>query len=228
MPEGLPAAFLAPYSMPEGSREPRHDEKRGSFRGSLRTRTPLRLAPVSESSHDAVSFPAIASRAMSSPLVAVVMGSKSDWETMAHAVTMLEELGVPHEVKVVSAHRTPDLLFTFAEGARARGIRVIVAGAGGAAHLPGMIAAKTTLPVLGVPVQSKALSGLDSLLSIVQMPGGIPVGTLAIGHAGAKNAGLLAAQILATTDEALAKKLDAYREAQRDAVLSDPDPRGTP
>jgi len=162
---------------------------------------------------------------MTTPLVAVVMGSQSDWDTMQHAVRKLEDLGVPHEVKVVSAHRTPDLLFAFAEGARARGLRVIVAGAGGAAHLPGMIAAKTTLPVLGVPVQSKALSGMDSLLSIVQMPAGIPVGTLAIGVAGAANAGLLAAQILATTSPELADKLEAFRASQRDAVLAIGDPR---
>ena len=165
---------------------------------------------------------------MTTPLVAVVMGSRSDWETMRHAVQKLEELGIPHEVQVVSAHRTPDLLFSFAEGARARGILVIVAGAGGAAHLPGMIAAKTTLPVLGVPVESKALSGMDSLLSIVQMPAGIPVGTLAIGVAGATNAGLLAAQILSTTSPEIAAKLEAFRTAQRDAVLAVGDPRTTP
>lgn len=164
-------------------------------------------------------------RAMAEPLVAVVMGSQSDWETMKHAVAKLEELGVPFETRVVSAHRTPDLLFSFAESARERGLRVIVAGAGGAAHLPGMIAAKTSLPVLGVPVESKALSGMDSLLSIVQMPAGIPVGTLAIGVAGATNAALLAAQILATTDPELAARLDAFRAAQRDAVLAIGDPR---
>ncbi len=144
---------------------------------------------------------------------------------MKHAVAKLEELGVPFETRVVSAHRTPDLLFSFAESARERGLRVIVAGAGGAAHLPGMIAAKTSLPVLGVPVESKALSGMDSLLSIVQMPAGIPVGTLAIGVAGATNAALLAAQILATTDPELAARLDAFRAAQRDAVLAIGDPR---
>src|SRR6187401_3296182 len=134
------------------------------------------------------------------PLVGVIMGSRSDWETLAHAATTLEELGVPHEVRVVSAHRTPDLLFEYAARAKERGIEVIIAGAGGAAHLPGMAAAKTTIPVLGVPVESKALHGMDSLLSIVQMPAGVPVGTLAIGVAGAKNAAILAAQILALHD----------------------------
>ena len=162
---------------------------------------------------------------MAEPLVAVVMGSQSDWETMRHAVEKLEELGISHEARVVSAHRTPDLLFEFASTARARGLRVLVAGAGGAAHLPGMIASKTTLPVLGVPVESKALSGLDSLLSIVQMPAGVPVGTLAIGVAGATNAALFAAQILATTDPALADRLEAMRAAQRDSVLAIGDPR---
>lgn len=162
---------------------------------------------------------------MAEPLVAVVMGSRSDWETMKHATAALDELGVPHEVRVVSAHRTPDLLVSFAKEARERGLRVIVAGAGGAAHLPGMIAAMTTLPVLGVPVQSKALSGLDSLLSIAQMPAGIPVGTLAIGVAGATNAGLLAAQILATTDASVATRLEAYRKKRTDDVLAHPDPR---
>jgi len=159
------------------------------------------------------------------PLVGVVMGSRSDWETMEHAAGVLTELGVPHEVRVVSAHRTPDLLFRYAEEAPARGIQVIVAGAGGAAHLPGMLAAKTRLPVLGVPVQSKALSGMDSLLSIAQMPAGIPVGTLAIGRAGAVNAGLLAAAVLALHDPALAAALDAYRARQTQSVLDHPDPR---
>lgn len=159
------------------------------------------------------------------PLVGVVMGSRSDWETMEHAASVLTELGVPHEVRVVSAHRTPDLLFKYAEEAPGRGIQVIVAGAGGAAHLPGMLAAKTRLPVLGVPVQSKALSGMDSLLSIAQMPAGIPVGTLAIGRAGAVNAGLLAASVLALHDSALASALDAYRARQTRAVLDHPDPR---
>lgn len=147
------------------------------------------------------------------------MGSSSDWETMKHACDILDELQVPYEKKVVSAHRTPDLMFEYAEAARGRGIQVIIAGAGGAAHLPGMVAAKTTLPVIGVPVQSRALNGLDSLLSIVQMPGGVPVATVAIGKAGATNAGLLAAQILSTNDETLAQKLDARREATKQAVL---------
>ena len=159
------------------------------------------------------------------PKVGVVMGSRSDWETMAHAAEVLAELGVPHEVRVVSAHRTPDLLFRYAEQAPARGIEVIVAGAGGAAHLPGMLAAKTRLPVFGVPVQSKALNGMDSLLSIAQMPAGIPVGTLAIGRAGAVNAGLLAAAVLALHDPALAVALDDYRARQTQAVLDRPDPR---
>jgi len=162
--------------------------------------------------------PAASLVASGDPRVGIVMGSRSDWETMQQAATRLDSLGVAHEVRVVSAHRTPDLLFEYAEQAAARGIRVIIAGAGGAAHLPGMLAAKTALPVLGVPVQSKALSGLDSLLSIVQMPGGVPVATLAIGEAGAKNAGILAAQILALSDDALAERLAAYRTAQTDAV----------
>lgn len=160
---------------------------------------------------------------MTEPLVGVVMGSRSDWPTMRHAVEMLEALGVPHEARVVSAHRTPDRMFAYAEGAAARGLRVIVAGAGGAAHLPGMIAAKTRLPVLGVPVLSKALSGRDSLLSIVQMPKGVPVGCLAIGEAGAANAGLLAAAILATTDAALAARLETWRRAQSEAVPETPE-----
>ena len=153
------------------------------------------------------------------PKVGVIMGSSSDWETMKHACDILEELQVPYEKRVVSAHRTPDLMFEYAETARNRGIHIIIAGAGGAAHLPGMVAAKTTLPVIGVPVQSKALNGLDSLLSIVQMPGGVPVATVAIGKAGATNAGLLAAQILSTTDEELATKLEARREATKEQVL---------
>lgn len=144
--------------------------------------------------------------------VGVIMGSKSDWETMKHACQSLERLGVPFEKKVVSAHRTPDLMFEYAESARERGIRVIIAGAGGAAHLPGMVAAKTTLPVIGVPVQSRALNGLDSLLSIVQMPGGVPVATVAIGTSGATNAGLLAAQILAITDAELADRIETLRQ----------------
>ncbi len=153
------------------------------------------------------------------------MGSKSDWQTMAPAEDQLKGLGVNCEVRVVSAHRTPDLLVEYAKSARSRGLQVIIAGAGGAAHLPGMVAAQTTLPVLGVPVQSKALSGLDSLLSIVQMPGGIPVGTLAIGQAGAKNAGLLAASILALHDTELAARLEAFRAEQTQNVLNVPDPR---
>ncbi|MGA2654538.1 MAG: 5-(carboxyamino)imidazole ribonucleotide mutase, partial [Gammaproteobacteria bacterium] len=153
------------------------------------------------------------------PLVSVVMGSHSDWETLKQATEILESLQIPHEAQVISAHRTPDLLFEFAEHAKSRGIQVIIAGAGGAAHLPGMIAAKTPLPVLGVPVQSHALNGLDSLLSIVQMPAGIPVGTLAIGKAGAKNAALLAASILALQSQDIAKALDEFRSKQTQLVL---------
>ena len=162
------------------------------------------------------------------PLVGVVMGSRSDWETMQHAVARLEQLGVPCEVQVVSAHRTPDKLFDYADSANARGLRVIIAGAGGAAHLPGMLAAKTTVPVLGVPVQSRALNGLDSLLSIVQMPAGVPVATFAIGAAGAANAGLFAAGILALDDKRIAAALAAFRREQTDAVLESPDPRTAP
>jgi 5-(carboxyamino)imidazole ribonucleotide mutase len=158
------------------------------------------------------------------PIVGVIMGSKSDWATMTHTADTLEELGIPYETRVVSAHRTPDLLYEYAESAAARGLKTIIAGAGGAAHLPGMTAAKTRLPVLGVPIQSKTLSGLDSLLSIVQMPAGIPVGTVAIGRAGAINAALLAAAILATADERLAAALTAYRERQSERVLQEPDP----
>lgn len=161
------------------------------------------------------------SNASASPRVAVIMGSKSDWDTMRKASEMLDQFGVAHECRVVSAHRTPDLLFEFAEQAEARGIQVIIAGAGGAAHLPGMAAAKTTLPVLGVPVKSRALSGVDSMLSIVQMPKGVPVGTLAIGDAGAANAGLLAAQILALHDKELSEKLKAYRESERRRVMGE-------
>ncbi|MEO5813142.1 MAG: 5-(carboxyamino)imidazole ribonucleotide mutase [Rhodanobacter sp.] len=160
-----------------------------------------------------------------SPRVGVVMGSRSDWETMQHAAAVLTQLGVTHEVRVVSAHRTPDLLFSYAEQAATRGIQVIIAGAGGAAHLPGMLAAKTPLPVFGVPMQSRALSGMDSLLSIAQMPAGVPVGTLAIGNAGAVNAGLLAAAVLALHDAALATALSAWREQQTQSVLAQPDPR---
>jgi 5-(carboxyamino)imidazole ribonucleotide mutase len=154
-------------------------------------------------------------------LVGVVMGSTSDWETMRHAVDTLRALGVPHESRVVSAHRTPDLLFTYASEAEGRGLEVIIAGAGGAAHLPGMLAAKTVVPILGVPVESKVLRGVDSLLSIVQMPGGIPVGTLAIGKAGAINAALLAAAIVSTRRPELRRALHAFRQAQTDKVLAD-------
>nr|WP_273127918.1 5-(carboxyamino)imidazole ribonucleotide mutase [Bacillus weihaiensis] len=156
-------------------------------------------------------------------VVGVIMGSTSDWETMKHACDILDELGVPYEKKVVSAHRTPDYMFEYAKNARNRGIKVIIAGAGGAAHLPGMVAAKTTLPVIGVPVQSKALNGLDSLLSIVQMPGGVPVATVAIGKAGATNAGLLAAQILSVEDSTLADSLTTRREEVRTKVLESSD-----
>ena len=155
------------------------------------------------------------------PLVGVIMGSKSDWETMRHASEILTQFGVPHECRVVSAHRTPDLMCVYSKSAEARGLEVLIAGAGGAAHLPGMVASLTVLPVLGVPVQSKALNGLDSLLSIVQMPGGIPVGTLAIGEAGAKNAGLLAVRILATSRPDLRVKLQEFQQSQCDKVLGD-------
>jgi 5-(carboxyamino)imidazole ribonucleotide mutase len=162
---------------------------------------------------------------MAQPLVGVIMGSRSDWDTLSAAAETLEKLGVPFEVKVVSAHRTPDLLFEYAAGAEERGLEVIIAGAGGAAHLPGMTAAKTTLPVLGVPVESKALSGLDSLLSIVQMPAGVPVGTLAIGTAGAVNAALLAAAIVANRHPEVRQALKRHRQEQTAAVLGQPDPR---
>ncbi|OZI11013.1 5-(carboxyamino)imidazole ribonucleotide mutase [Bacillus sp. FJAT-42315] len=158
--------------------------------------------------------------------VGVIMGSTSDWDTMKHACDMLDELQVSYEKKVVSAHRTPDLMFDYAEKARERGIKVIIAGAGGAAHLPGMVASKTTLPVIGVPVQSKALNGLDSLLSIVQMPGGVPVATVAIGKAGATNAGLLAAEILSITNEELADRLQKRRDALRETVMESSDQLG--
>lgn len=158
-------------------------------------------------------------------LVGIIMGSQSDWETMQYASETLESLGIAHEVKVISAHRTPDLLQEYAESAIDRGLQVVIAGAGGAAHLPGMTAAKTRLPVLGVPVESKALKGMDSLLSIVQMPAGVPVGSMAIGKAGAINAALLAAAILATHDDELAVALDAYRKEQTDTVLANGDPR---
>jgi len=157
--------------------------------------------------------------------VGIIMGSRSDWETMRHATETLDELGVSYEVKVVSAHRTPDLLFEYAGSAVERGLKVIIAGAGGAAHLPGMTASKTRVPVLGVPVQSKALNGMDSLLSIAQMPAGIPVGSMAIGRAGAINAALLAAAILANEDAAIAEALDDFRQNQTDRVLGDSDPR---
>ena len=159
-----------------------------------------------------------------SALVGVIMGSKSDWPTMKNATEILEELGVSYEVKVVSAHRTPDLMFEYAEKAEARGLKVIIAGAGGSAHLPGMVASKTVVPVLGVPVQSKALSGQDSLLSIVQMPGGIPVGTLAIGNSGAKNAGILAAQIIGNHDQTVRDRVCKFRSDQTQNVLNNPNP----
>ncbi|MFC0678894.1 5-(carboxyamino)imidazole ribonucleotide mutase [Lysobacter korlensis] len=159
------------------------------------------------------------------PLVGIVMGSRSDWETMQHAAAKLESLGVPHEVRVVSAHRTPDVLFDYASTAAERGLRAIIAGAGGAAHLPGMLAAKTAVPVLGVPVQSRALNGLDSLLSIVQMPAGIPVATFAIGNAGAANAALFAAAMLAPQHPQIGAALDAFRQRQTDEVCNNDDPR---
>jgi 5-(carboxyamino)imidazole ribonucleotide mutase len=160
---------------------------------------------------------------MGAPLVGIIMGSKTDWETMRHAAETLDELGVAHETKVVSAHRTPQRLYDYAGSAKKRGLKVIIAGAGGAAHLPGMAASMTALPVLGVPVESKTLKGLDSLLSIVQMPAGVPVGTLAIGKAGAINAALLAAAMLASTDDALAGRLEQWREAQTGSVAERPE-----
>lgn len=160
--------------------------------------------------------------------VGIIMGSRSDWPTLSHAATLLEELQIPHEARIVSAHRTPERLATYAKAARSRGVQVIIAGAGGAAHLPGMCAAFTTLPVLGVPIESAALKGLDSLLSIVQMPPGVPVGTLAIGRAGAINAALLAAAILALGDPALGRRLDAWRAAQTAAVPESPDAGAVP
>ena len=164
-------------------------------------------------------------RPLTAPLVGIVMGSRSDWETMQHAAQKLEALGVPHEVRVVSAHRTPDVLFEYAATAQARGLRAIIAGAGGAAHLPGMLAAKTAVPVLGVPVQSKALNGMDSLLSIVQMPAGIPVATFAIGNAGAANAALFAAAMLGGEHAMIAEALAAFRARQTDEVMANDDPR---
>ena len=160
---------------------------------------------------------------MTQPVIGIIMGSKSDWETMSHAAATLDELGVPHETRIVSAHRTPQRLYDYAQSARDRGLKAIIAGAGGAAHLPGMTASMTWLPVLGVPVESHALKGMDSLLSIVQMPAGVPVGTLAIGRAGAINAALLAAAMLATTDEELARRLQAWREAQTGSVAESPE-----
>jgi 5-(carboxyamino)imidazole ribonucleotide mutase len=160
---------------------------------------------------------------MAEPQVGIIMGSSSDWETMRHAADTLEQLGIEHESKVVSAHRTPQRLYHYAGSARQRGLKVVIAGAGGAAHLPGMTASMTSLPVLGVPIESQALKGMDSLLSIVQMPAGIPVGTLAIGKAGAINAALLAAAILATTDEALGQRLEAWRERQTGSVAEAPE-----
>ena len=160
---------------------------------------------------------------MTQPVIGIIMGSKSDWETMRHAADTLDELGVPHETRIVSAHRTPQRLYDYAGSARGRGLKAIIAGAGGAAHLPGMTASMTALPVLGVPVESQALKGMDSLLSIVQMPAGVPVGTVAIGRAGAINAALLAAAMLATTDEALAGRLQSWREAQTGSVADSPE-----
>lgn len=157
------------------------------------------------------------------PLVGIIMGSQSDWPTLRHAAEVLEDFGVAHEIRIVSAHRTPERLYEYAKSAKERGLKVIVAGAGGAAHLPGMVASLSPLPVLGVPVESRSLKGLDSLLSIVQMPAGVPVGTLAIGAAGAKNAGLLAVSILALQDGELAERLEAYRAAQTEVVLEEPE-----
>ncbi len=200
----------------------------GAPRGESPTPNP---SPEGEGLLSVLPSPPLASRNAASssagrnvaPLVGIIMGSTSDWETMRHAAEILETLGVPHEIKVVSAHRTPQRLYDYATSAANRGLKVIVAGAGGAAHLPGMAASMTHLPVLGVPVESKAMKGLDSLYSIVQMPGGIPVGTLAIGKAGAKNAGLLAAAILATADDALSERLQAWRAAQTESVAIDPE-----
>jgi 5-(carboxyamino)imidazole ribonucleotide mutase len=160
---------------------------------------------------------------MTEPLVGIIMGSRSDWDTMRHSAETLEALGVAHEAKIVSAHRTPRRLFDYAASAKQRGLKVVIAGAGGAAHLPGMTASMTSLPVLGVPIESQALKGLDSLLSIAQMPGGVPVGTLAIGKAGAINAALLAAAILATSDDSLGQRLEAWREKQTDSVAEAPE-----
>ena len=165
---------------------------------------------------------------MSDPVVGIIMGSRSDWPTLEHAAAVLDDLGVEYEVRVVSAHRTPDLMFEYASSAKERGLRVIIAGAGGAAHLPGMTASKTELPVIGVPIESASLKGIDSLLSIVQMPGGVPVATVAIGKAGATNAGHLAARIVALTDATVAKAVDGHVQSQTEKVLGDPDPRTEP
>jgi len=160
---------------------------------------------------------------MADPIIGIIMGSQSDWDTMRHAADVLEALEIPFETRIVSAHRTPDRLYAYAKEAKGRGLKVIIAGAGGAAHLPGMTASMTILPVFGVPVESSALSGMDSLLSIAQMPGGVPVGTLAIGTAGARNAGLLAASVVATSDDEVAGRLEAWRAAQTDAVADSPE-----
>ncbi len=191
-------------------------KKRQSSNSEASTPVPGRVSVPTVSSPDSAADPR--------PLVGIIMGSSSDWETMEHAVKTLAQLGVPHETRVVSAHRTPDLLFDYASSAEKRGIEVIIAGAGGAAHLPGMTASKTVLPVLGVPVESKTLKGLDSLLSIAQMPGGVPVGTLAIGKAGAINSALLAAAILGAKHPAIREALRKFREEQTERVLANPDP----
>lgn len=179
----------------------------------------LQATPVPDVNSSA-SSPAAAPAPSAAPVVGVIMGSRSDWDTMQHAAEMLTQLGVPHERRVVSAHRTPAAMMQYAASAASRGLRVIIAGAGGAAHLPGMVASETLLPVIGVPVQSRALQGIDSLLSIVQMPGGVPVATMAIGSSGAKNAGLLAARILALSDDGLRNRLEAYVRQQTESVLA--------
>jgi 5-(carboxyamino)imidazole ribonucleotide mutase len=197
------------------------------WRGVTFSDPPLMPKRSSESKHEAAASPKPAEPLMPAPLVGIIMGSTSDWETMEHAANTLKELGVPHETRVVSAHRTPDLLFEYAQTAEKRGIEVIIAGAGGAAHLPGMTSSKTVLPVLGVPVESKTLKGLDSLLSIAQMPGGVPVGTLAIGKAGAINSALLAAAILGAKHPEVRDALRKFRETQTERVLANPDPSAT-
>lgn len=211
-----------------GLRSRRYRPRRSEFPvcngGAHLPRPPSPGAPLTPPGVAAILRPMTESNA----LVGVIMGSRSDWDTMTHAVETLEALGIPHEVRVVSAHRTPDLLFSWAAEAEGRGIEVVIAGAGGAAHLPGMVASKTVLPVLGVPVKSRALNGLDSLLSIVQMPGGVPVGTLAIGRSGAVNAALLAASILGAAHPEIREALRRYRTTRTDAVLADPDPRLDP